>query len=169
MKIAESIKKALEQKGYPTLRHAAKALGISQELLRITVNLGHIPKDVMLEKIADKLGLDKAELILAAHQEKVPLEVKGYFLSPVRRKVWSKKREWPLSEEQCDYLAMVMTEAEIQMVRQFRQVPAEVQSQIIAYIDYMWTSKRAAVTEPEGEIRNVWARKAARSVSKIAS
>ena len=54
-------------------------LGISPELLRVTINKGHIPKDKTLMMIAGKLNLDKSVLILSAHQEKVPDEVKGSF------------------------------------------------------------------------------------------
>jgi hypothetical protein len=69
MKVAEIIKQVLKQKGFRNLRDAAKALGISKELLRITVNKEHLPKDEILGMIADKLGLDRSALILAAHQE----------------------------------------------------------------------------------------------------
>ncbi len=142
MKVAEMIKRALEQKGLLTRKDAAKALGISQELLRITVSGGHIPKDAILAKIADKLGLDSAELILAAHKEKVPIEVKGYFLSAAKRRTYPERRVWPLSEEQCDHLGKVLNETEIQMVRMFRQLPDEEKAQIIGYLTYSWATKR---------------------------
>ncbi len=82
MKISDMIRQALEKKGLKNLKDASKVLGISPELLRVTINKGHIPKDSTLMVIANKLGLDKSMLILAAHQEKVPDEVKGFFLSP---------------------------------------------------------------------------------------
>ncbi len=88
---------ALEQKGYRNWA-PAKTLGISLELLRLTVKRGHIPKDSILEKIADKLGLDRTALLLAAHKEKFPVEVKGYFLSPSKKIKYEKRRVWPLSE-----------------------------------------------------------------------
>ena len=142
MKVAEIIKRALIQKGLLARKDAAEALGISPELLRLTVYKGHIPKDAILGKIADKLGLNSAELILAAHREKVPFEVKGYFLSAAKRKTYPKRRVWPLSEEQCDHLAKVMNEAEIQMVRMFRQLPDDVKAQIVGYLTYSWATKR---------------------------
>lgn len=141
-KLGELIKQALEQKGLRPLKHAAKTLGISQELLRLVVSCEHIPKDGTLGKIADKLGMDSAALILAAHRERVPLEVKGYFLACSERKKWQKKRVWPLSEEQCNYLGKIMSEDEIQLVRKLRQVPEEARTQIVGYVDYTWTSKR---------------------------
>ncbi len=154
VKVGELIKQTLEQKGFRTLKHAAKALGISQELLRLMVSHGHIPKDAMLGKIADKLGLDKAALILAGHREKVPVEVKGYFLSPTERKTWQKKRVWPLSEEQCDYLGKIMNDEEIQIIRKFRQVPDEAKAQIVGYVDYTWASKRTTMKVSDGEEKN---------------
>jgi len=82
MKISDMIRQALEKKGFKNLKDASKVLGISPELLRVTINKGHVPKDKTLIMIANKLGLDKSVLILSAHQEKVPAEVKGFFLSP---------------------------------------------------------------------------------------
>ncbi len=142
MKVADMIKRALERQGLQNMKDASKSLDISQELLRITVNQGHIPKDTMLIKIADGLGLDRVALLLAAHQERVPIEAKGYFLSPRKRQSWTKKRVWPLSGEQCEYLGMVMNEMEIQIIRKLRQVPDEEKRQIAGYVDYTWMSKR---------------------------
>lgn len=148
MKVAEMIMQVLEQKGYRNLRSAAKTLGISQELLRLTVNKGHIPKDSILGMIADKLGLDRSALILAAHQEKVPIDVKGYFLSPAGRKTYAKKREWPLSDEQCEYLGMILDETEIQLIRMFRQLPDEDKAHITGYLDYTWAMKKITMKKP---------------------
>jgi len=142
MKVAEMIKRGLEQNGLLTRKDAAKSLGISPELLRLTVYGRHIPKDAILAKIADKLGLNSAELILAAHRDKVPIEVKGYFLSAAKRKKYPKMRVWPLSEEQCDHLVKVLNETEIQMVRMFRQIPDEDKAQIVGYLTYTWATKR---------------------------
>src|SRR3990172_11048937 len=104
MKVAEMIRQALEKKGFKNLKDASKVLGISPELLRVTINKGHIPKDKTLIAVANKLGLDKAILILSAHQEKVPSEVKGFFLSPSQAKFKRGKRTYPMSEEQIIYL-----------------------------------------------------------------
>ncbi len=142
MNISDVIKQELEKKGFKNLKDASKFLGISPELLRVTLNKKHIPKDKILILIANKLGLDQTVLILAAHQEKVPPEVKTFFLSPVPAKAWRVKRKFPLSEEQCEYLAKIMTAEEIQIVRKFRQVSDEGKTQIIGYIDYMFATKR---------------------------
>jgi hypothetical protein len=151
MKVADMIKRALEQQGFVNMRDASKALEISQELLRITVNQGHIPKDAMLVKIADRLDLDRIALLLAAHQERVPVEAKGYFLSPTKREPWTKRRVWPLSWEQCEYLGKVMDDMEIQIIRKLRQVPDEEKRQIVGYVDYTWLSKRVINERDEEE------------------
>jgi hypothetical protein len=142
LKVAELIKQALEKKGLLTVKHAAKVLGISQDLLRLMFSHGHIPMDATLGKIADKLGMDKASLILAAHREKVPAEVRGYFLFSPERKTWREKRVWPISEEQCYYLGKIIKEEEIQLIRKLRQVSDEARMQIGEYVDYTWASKR---------------------------
>ncbi len=142
MKISEIIKHAIEKKGYRNLKDASKAVGISPELLRVIMIKGHVPKDKTLIMIANKLGLDKSTLILSAHQEKVPLEVKGFFLAPAEPRYRQGKRVFPLSTEQCDYLAKVMMPDEIQVIRKYRQVTDEGRTQIAGYIDYMFATKR---------------------------
>jgi hypothetical protein len=144
MKISEMIRQALEKKGFKNLKDASKVLGISPELLRVTINKGHIPKDKTLMMIATKLGLDKAMLILAAHQEKVPAEVKGFFLSPSQAKFRRGKRKFPISEEQINYLEKILSMDEILMLRKFRQVSDEARVQIVGYVDYMFSTKRSA-------------------------
>jgi hypothetical protein len=143
MNISEMIKTALEKKGYKNLKDASKALGISPELLRVTINKGHIPKDNTLTMIAKKLNLDMSVLVLAAHQQKVPNEVKGYFLTPSDAKFNRGKRKYPLSEEQTNYLAQVMSVDEIMLLRKFRQVTDEARMQIVGYIDFMYSTKRS--------------------------
>jgi hypothetical protein len=143
MKISEMIKTALEKKGYKNLKDASKALGISPELLRVTINKGHIPKDNTLTMIAKKLNLDMSVLVLAAHQQKVPNEVKGYFLTPSDAKFNRGKRKYPLSEEQTNYLAQVMSVDEILLLRKFRQVTDEARMQIVGYVDFMYSTKRS--------------------------
>jgi len=144
MKIPEMIRQALEKKGFKNLKDASKVLGISPELLRVTINKGHIPKDKTLMMIAGKLSLDKAMLILAAHQEKVPAEVKGFFLSPSQAKFRRGKRKFPISEEQINYLEKILSMDEILMLRKFRQVSDEARIQINGYVDFMFASKRSA-------------------------
>jgi len=141
-KLAEMIKNALDKKGYKNLKDASKALGISPELLRVTINKGHIPKDNTLTLIAKKLNLDMSVLVLAAHQQKVPNEVKGYFLTPSDAKFSRGKRKYPLSEEQTNYLAQVMSGEEIAMLRTFRCVNDEARVQILGFMDFMYASKR---------------------------
>ena len=142
MKISDMIRQALEKKGFRNLKDASKVLGISPELLRVTINKGHIPKDKTLIMIAQKLNLDKSVLILTAHQEKVPAEVKGFFLSPSQAKFRRGKRKFPLSEEQCNYLAAIMEPEEIQMLRKLRQVSDESKLQITGFVDYLFASRK---------------------------
>jgi hypothetical protein len=142
MKIADIIRQALEKKGFNNLKDASKVLGISPELLRVTINKGHIPKDNTLMAIASKLNLDKSMLVLAAHQEKVPDEVKGFFLSPSQAKYRRGKRKYPLSEEQTNYLEKILSVEEIMMLRKFRQVSEEAMVQIAGYVDFMFASKK---------------------------
>lgn len=143
MKISEMIRQALEKKNFRNLKDASQVLGISPELLRVTINKGHIPKDKTLIMIANKLNLDKSVLILAAHQEKVPAEVKGFFLSPSQQKFRRGKRKFPLSEEQINYLEKIMSSEEILMIRKYRQVSEEARIQIAGYVDYMFATKRS--------------------------
>jgi hypothetical protein len=144
MKISDIIRQALEKKGFKNLKDASKVLGISPELLRVTINKGHIPKDRTLIMIANKLGLDRSVLILSAHQEKVPAEVKGFFLSPSTTKYRRGKRKYPLSEEQINYLEKILSIEEIMMLRRYRQVSEVAKTQINGYVDYMYASKRSA-------------------------
>lgn len=142
MKIADIIRQALEKKGFKNLKDASKLLDISPELLRVTLNKGHIPKDKTLIMIANKLGLDKSLLILSAHQQKVPSEVKGYFLSPSTTKYRRGKRKYPLSEEQINYLEKILSVDEIQMLRKYRQVSDDARTQIAGYVEYLFATKK---------------------------
>jgi len=142
MKISKMIKDALDKKGYKNLKDASKMLDISPELLRVTINKGHIPKDNTLKIIAKKLNLDMSLLVLAAHQEKVPDEVRGYFLTPSDAKLNRGKRKSPLSEEQTTYLAKVLTIDDIMLLRKYRQVSDEGRLQIAGFIDFMYAAKK---------------------------
>lgn len=144
MKISEMIKKALDKQKFKNLKDASKVLGISPELLRVTIYKGHIPKDNTLAMIAKKLNLDTSTIVLAAHQEKVPDEVKGFFLTPSQAKFNRGKRKYPLSEEQTTYLEKVLNIDEIMMLRKFRQVTDEARLQIAGYVDFMYGSKKSA-------------------------
>ena len=143
MKTSEMIKQALEKKGLKNLKESSKLLGISPEILRVTINKGHIPKDSTLSIIAGKLDLDRSTLILTAHQEKVPDDVKGYFLAPAPKKLKHGKRVFPLSDEQCDYLGKVMNSEEIQLIRKLRQVSEQAKNQIIGYVNFMFETMKA--------------------------
>jgi transcriptional regulator with XRE-family HTH domain len=142
MKTSDLIRNALETKGLKNLKDAAKMLGISPELLRVVLNKGHIPKDKTLTLIANKLNIDKSLLVLAAHQEKVPNEVKGFFLTPSLGKLNRGKRKFPLSEEQSAYLEKILSIDELMLLRKFRQVTDEARMQISGYIDFMYASKK---------------------------
>ncbi len=143
MKIGEMIRRAMEKNGYGNVKDASKVLGISPELLRVTVSKGHIPKDKTLSQIASKLNMDKSALILAAHQEKVPAEVKGFFLSPSQTHFRRGKRKHPLSEEEINYLEKILGSDEIELLRKMRQVSADAKTQITGYTDFMYGSKRS--------------------------
>ncbi len=142
MKMSEMIKQALEKKGFKNLKDASKILGLSPEILRVTINKGHIPKDTTLSILASKLDLDRSALILTAHQEKVPADVKGFFLTPTQSKLRRGKRVFPLSQEQCDYLEKILNNEEIQIIRKMRQVSEEGKIQIIGYVDFMFQTKK---------------------------
>jgi len=142
MKISESIKQALDKKKFKNLKDAATFLDISPELLRVILNKGHLPKDRTLATIASRLGLDKSGLILAAHREKVPADVKGFFLSPSATHYKEGKRIFPLSSEQSDYLGKILSPVEIQLIRKYRQVTEEGKTQIMGFVEYTYAAKR---------------------------
>src|SRR5574340_59696 len=108
MKLSELIKNGIEKKGYKNIKEAARALGISTELLRVIISKGHIPKDNTLALMAKKLNIEMHVLVLAAHQEKVPDELKGFFLTPSPAGPGRRKRKYPLSEEQTTYLGQIL-------------------------------------------------------------
>lgn len=142
MRLSEMIKKAIDKKGYKNLKDASRALGLSPELVRVIINKGHIPKDTTLARIAKKLDLEMHVLVLAAHQEKVPTEVKGFFLTPSPARTGRSKRKYPLSEEQTHYLEQILNIDEIMMLRKVRQVNDEARTQIAGFIDFLHASKR---------------------------
>ena len=151
MNISDTIKDALDKKGLRSLKDASAELGISSELLRVILNKGHLPKDKTLGTIATKLGINAPLLILSAHQEKVPTEVKGFFLAPSASKAVKGQRKFPLSHEQCEYLERIMTPAEIQLIRKLRQVSDEAKTQIFGYVDFMFATKRVVKHNGNGE------------------
>jgi lambda repressor-like predicted transcriptional regulator len=150
MNISSTIKDALEKKGLRSLKDASGALGISSELLRVILSKGHLPKDKTLGIIANKLGINASLLILTAHQEKVPAEVKGYFLAPTSSSAVMGQRKFPLSHEQCEYLQRILTPQEIQVIRKLRQVSDETKVQIFGYVDYLFATKRLSKSNGNG-------------------
>lgn len=143
MKIAELIKEALDKKGLKSFMTASKALGISPELLRLIVKKGHIPKDKTLTLIAKKLKIEMPVLVLAAHKEKVPFEANRYFLAPSELPLNRDKRKHPFSEAQTTYLAKILNDEEILMIRKLRQVTDEARIQIIGYVEFTYASRKS--------------------------
>jgi transcriptional regulator with XRE-family HTH domain len=146
MEMAEIIKGELKKRGLRPLKAAAQTLGVSTELLRRIVNGIHVPKDRTLIKIARSLELDPAVLILAAHRQKLPRELSSFTLSPVAAETvaWERKRTWPLSQEQCEYLAKMMQPHEIQLIRKYRQLTPEEKIKALGYLDFMFETARVA-------------------------
>lgn len=146
MKVAGIIKQEIAKRGFTNLKDAAEFLGVSTELLRMLVNKGRMPKDRLLSRIADRLGLDRVSLILTAHKERVPREMHGFFLEPKHPAgaAWETRRKWPLSQEQCDYLSQIMSDQEIQLIRKYRQLNGEQRTQALGYIDYHFEAARQA-------------------------
>ncbi len=145
-KLSTEIKRELAKRGLQKPNEGAEFLGISVAELRLILNKDHIPRDRTLRTIADRLGLDRSELLLTAHRDKVPVALKGFFLSPVPVPVnYEKKRMSPLSQEQCEYLGQLMIPAEIQMVRKYRQLTTEGKIAIAVYIDYHFIQHRATL------------------------
>lgn len=157
MKLAEIVQRELKKRGVGSLKEASRLLGISPELIRVIVTKGHVPKDRTLRIIAQKLGLELSSLVLTAHKQKLPGDVKGLFLSPSPGDAGTAKRKFPLSQEQCEYLSRVITIDEIQLVRKYRQLSDEAKIQSRGYIEYMYgVSKKSdprsdADREPLGE------------------
>lgn len=144
MKLADIMQGELKKRSVASLKSASRLLGISPELIRVILTKGHIPKDRTLRQIAQKLDLDLSSLVLTAHREKLPGDVKGHFLTPASLQGNNAKikRKYPLSQEQCDYLSQVMSTEEIQLVRKYRQLNSEGKIQSRGYIEYMFGVSR---------------------------
>lgn len=142
MKLADIVQGELKKRNVGSLKDASRLLGISPELIRVILTKGHIPKDRTLRVIAQKLDLDLSSLVLAAHRQKLPGDVKGLFLAPALGGNGKPKRRFPLSQEQCDYLSSVISLEEIQLVRKYRQLNEEAKIQSRGYIEYMFGVSR---------------------------
>ncbi len=147
MKLRELVQQTIEAQGITTFKAAAKKAGVSTESLRTFLNAGRMPKDNTLIKIAKGLGLDQNLVILAAHREKLSGVSSDNFLIPMVNG-YEKKRKWPLSQEQCQYLEKILHQPEIQLIRKYRQVSTEGQVQIKGYVDFMFMSHRS---KPQSE------------------
>lgn len=159
MNISDILRLELDKRGLQNLIEAARFLGVSTELMRVTLNGKHIPKDSTLAKIAAKLGLNASLLVLTAHRQKLPQDVQGLFLAPVQmtESKLLKRRKWPLSQEQCEYLSALMSNEEIQLIRKYRQLHDEQKTQLLGYIHYRFTLARqdllaAGATAPAAEV-----------------
>jgi len=144
MKLADIVQGELKKRNVGSLKDASRLLGISPELIRVILTKGHIPKDRTLRVIAQKLDLDLSSLVLTAHKQKLPSDVKGLFLAPSSSSGGrgKSKRKFPLSQEQCDYLSHIMTVEEIQLVRKYRQLNEDGKIQGRGYIEYMFGVSR---------------------------
>lgn len=140
-KLSDLIRQELTKRGLVSYVESARFLGMSIEFVRMTLKKKHVPKDKNLIRIAERLGIDATPLILAAHQQKLPLETRSCLLEP--SEATSKNRRiWPLSQEQCDYLAKVISPQEIQILRKYRQLLPEGKIQTEGYVHYMFATKR---------------------------
>lgn len=146
--LSSEIKQALVRRGLKNTKEASLFIGISNEALRTILAKGHIPRDRTLRVIAEKLGLDAASLVLTAHRDRVPAELKGFFLAPAASPFREGKRVFPLSQEQCDYLGKLMSPREVQLVRQYRQLTPEGKTEIAGFIDYQFAKHRNAMGRP---------------------
>jgi transcriptional regulator with XRE-family HTH domain len=149
MKLSALIRQELEKRGIRTVREAAQFLRVSSETVRLMLNRGRIPKDRVLVAIANKLEIDPAVLLLTAHRERLPRTMQSYFLMPAppARGDWARKRRWPLSQEQCEYLGRIMTGQEIQLLRMYRQLTPERMQEAVGFMTYLFElcrSKQAA-------------------------
>ena len=82
MNLSDLLRQGLAKRGLVSTAESARFLGTSIELVRKTLRNIRVPKDKTLIRIADRLGIDAAPLILAAHQQKLPLEVRSSLLEP---------------------------------------------------------------------------------------
>ncbi|OGW39936.1 MAG: hypothetical protein A2010_07530 [Nitrospirae bacterium GWD2_57_9] len=149
MKLADMIRRELESKGIESFSAAAEVTDVSTEVMRIILTKEHIPKDKTLGKIAAKLGLDPALVIVAAHKQRLSKDFEQSFLQPAAGTGFGKKRVWPLSQEQCEYLQKIMSPQEIQLLRKYRQITAEGQVQVRGYIDFTFMQHRKQQEVPQ--------------------
>jgi hypothetical protein len=141
MKLSDLLRQELAKRGLTSNMKSARFLGVSTEFVRMTLHKNHVPKDTKLVTIAGRLGIDATPLILAAHQQMLPLETQSSIL-PRAEAASNDRRRWPLSREQCDYLAKVISPQEIQILRKYRQLLPEGKIQTQGYIHYIFATNR---------------------------
>jgi hypothetical protein len=143
MKLSRLLWREMKRREIRTIKDSAHFLGMSIELIRIILNKDYVPRDNSLIKIAKKLGIDATLLLLAAHEQRMPPNLRSFMLRPAAAAT-KNKRIWPLSLEQCTYLEKIMSPAEIQLVRKYRQLSPEENAQVLGYINYMFSTQRVA-------------------------
>jgi hypothetical protein len=135
------VQQSIEMRGLRSIKDIEKKTGVSRECVRSLLKYNRIPKDNTLVKIAKGLGMDETLVMLEAHKERLRGMAADYLLEPAAGK-YEKKRVWPLSQEQCEYLGRIINPGEIQLMRKYLQVSSERQIQIRGYVDYIFASHR---------------------------
>jgi plasmid maintenance system antidote protein VapI len=153
MTLADILKREFSKRNIDTIRDAARFLGTNYETVRLLLNNVRAPKDAVLARFAKKLGIDPTVLLLTAHRERLPREMQAYFLMPVAPAPggWERRRRWPLSQEQCDYLGRILTSREIQLIRMCRQMTPEKMQDAFGYLTYLFERSRSGQAAIEQE------------------
>ncbi len=151
MTLARLIQGELDRRGIRTLRRAAQVLGISGELTRRILRRDLVPKDRTIVRIASALEMEPSVLLLAAHRQRLPRAAAAFMLDialPASGE-WKTKRRWPLSQEQWDYLSVLMQAHEIQLIRKYRQLTPEERLQVLGFINYQFETSRVPPPSPQ--------------------
>jgi hypothetical protein len=75
----QKIRDAMARGGFRSIRECAMTLELPYELLRKVACEDHIPKDEQVIIYADKLGLDRKEMLFTAYRQKAPAEFRQLF------------------------------------------------------------------------------------------
>ncbi|HEY3347244.1 MAG TPA: S24 family peptidase [Nitrospirota bacterium] len=75
----QKIKDAMARGGFRSIRECALSLELPYELLRKVACEDHIPKDEQVMVYADKLGLDRKDLLFTAYRQKAPAGFRQLF------------------------------------------------------------------------------------------
>jgi transcriptional regulator with XRE-family HTH domain len=141
MKLSDILREELSKRNLTSYKEAARFLGLSPKLLGTIMRGGHLPKQKNLIKIAERLGIEASVLIFDAQKQLLPPDLQAYLLKPTDVPP-KHKRIWPLSHEQCDYLARIMRPEEIQLIRKYRQFAYEAKVETRGFIHYMFSTQR---------------------------